>query len=695
MRGYFITGTDTDAGKTAVTASLGKHMGSLLNDRLVLIKPVQTGCLKQTDGSWLAPDEAVYAELGCRGKAIFRYEPPCSPHLAASLAGDTLSAASLAEAVRGAVPEGDAVLVEGAGGCQVPLSDGENMMDLMLALGLPVILVTANRLGCINHALLSLEALQSRGLRCAGVILNRTRPGSDCDAGCGPWAGIGDEKRILDDNEESLRRLCAKRGVPLLASLPYTEHLDTDQKARLSYADRLTDAARYLVEHMAPEKPAPWGWAPGEDDAAMLAFDREHLWHPYTSALHPLPVHAAARTHDNRIVLTDGTELIDGMSSWWCAIHGYGNPALEDAMARQIRTLSHVMFGGLTHRPAVELGQRLLAMVPEGLKHIFYADSGSVAVEVALKMAVQYQISIGRGTRRHFLTPMGGYHGDTQGAMSVCDPVNGMHSLFTGLLPKHIFMERPTCRFDQPFDPKSLDAARRILAERKDEIAAVILEPVVQGAGGMWIYHPDYLKGLRELCDENGCLLICDEIATGFGRTGKLFACEWAGITPDIMCVGKGLTGGMMTGGAVLATARVAEGIEQAGPEEGGGVLMHGPTFMGNPLFCAAACASLDLLSASPWKERVKAIEKELKEGLEPCRSMPGVRDVRCLGAIGVVEVEKEVDMAVLQDFFIKQGVWIRPFNHNVYLMPPYITPAEDVARLCAAIRLAVEKRLA
>ena len=244
-------------------------------------------------------------------------------------------------------------------------------------------------------------------------------------------------------------------------------------------------------------------------------------------------------------------------------------------------------------------------------------------------------------------------------------------------------------------DPKSLDAARRILAERKDEIAAVILEPVVQGAGGMWIYHPDYLKGLRELCDENGCLLICDEIATGFGRTGKLFACEWAGITPDIMCVGKGLTGGMMTGGAVLATARVAEGIEQAGPEEGGGVLMHGPTFMGNPLFCAVACASLDLLSVSPWKERVKAIEKELKEGLEPCRSMPGVRDVRCLGAIGVVEVEKEVDMAVLQDFFIKQGVWIRPFNHNVYLMPPYITPAEDVARLCAAIRLAVEKRLA
>ena len=311
MRGYFITGTDTDAGKTAVTASLGKHMGALLHDRLMLIKPVQTGCLKQPDGSWLAPDEAVYAELGCRGRALFRYEPPCSPHLAAALAGDTLSVASLAEAVRGALPEGDAVLVEGAGGCQVPLNDDENMMDLMLALGLPVILVTANRLGCINHALLSLEALQSRGLRCAGVILNRTRPGSDCDAGCGPWAGIGDEKRILDDNEVSLRRLCEKRGVPLLASLPYTEHLDTDKNARLSCADRLKDAARYLVEHMAPEEPAPWGWASGEDDAAMLAFDREHLWHPYTSALNPLPVHAAARTHDNRIVLTDGTELID------------------------------------------------------------------------------------------------------------------------------------------------------------------------------------------------------------------------------------------------------------------------------------------------------------------------------------------------------------------------------------------------
>mgnify|MGYP002556971579 FL=1 len=357
-----------------------------------------------------------------------------------------------------------------------------------------------------------------------------------------------------------------------------------------------------------------------------------------------------------------------------------------DALRRQSAKMAHVMFGGLTHEPAVELGKRLLPLLPDNLKHIFYADSGSVSVEVALKMAVQYWASKGRPGKTRFLTPKGGYHGDTQGAMSVCDPVNGMHTLFTGILPKHLFVERPNCRFDSPFDPDSLRPMRDAIERHAEGLAAVILEPIVQGAGGMWFYHPDYLRGLRKLCDEHELLLIVDEIATGFGRTGKMFASEWAGLKPDILCLGKALTGGTMTLAATVASEAVARGIEEAGPEQGGGVFMHGPTFMGNPLACAVGCASLDLLNASPWAERVEGIRRGLEEGLSPCREFRGVRDVRTLGAIGVVEVDKPVNMAVLQDFFVERGVWVRPFNRNVYLMPPYCIGPEDLRRLTDAI---------
>ncbi len=667
MRGCFITGTDTDAGKTLVTAGLSVLLGALA------VKPVQTGCLPGKDG-WLVPDVDSVRSLGGRALALHCYEPPCSPHLAAALAGETLACAALADEVRAQAQDGP-VLVEGAGGVLVPLGGEETMLDLMQALGLPVLLVVANRLGCINHALLSLQALQARGIAVAGMVLTRVRSQDDCDAGCGPAADAGDERRILDDNAVSLRRWGERLGAPLLADIP---HLGAAPD-RTALLDALRPAADALARL----------WNAETDDAAAhdLAVDRERLWHPYTSATNPLPVRLVAATRANRIVLADGRELVDGMSSWWCCVHGYGNPRIRRAMHAQIERMSHVMFGGLTHHPATALAETLLPLLPGGLTRLFYADSGSVAVEVALKMAVQYQISTGRGSRRHFMTPMGGYHGDTQGAMSVCDPVTGMHTLFSGLLPGHWFTERPTCRFDAPFDPASLDDARRVLAAHADDIAAVILEPVVQGAGGMWFYHPDYLAGMRGLCDEYGILLIADEIATGFGRTGKLFACEWAGVSPDICCLGKALTGGMMTGAVVCASERVAHGIGRADEAHGGGVLMHGPTFMANPLFCAAAKASVEELLASPWRERVAAIEAALREGLAPCAGMPGVADTRVLGAIGVVEMKRPVDMARLQDLFVAHGVWIRPFNRLIYVMPPFVTPLEDVARLCAAVR--------
>ncbi len=666
MRGIFVTGTDTDAGKTLVTAGL-----SVLLDALA-VKPVQTGCLARA-GSLLVPDVDSVRRMGGRALALHCYEPPCSPHLAADLAHERLVCADLADEVRTAAGDGRA-LVEGAGGIMVPLNDEETMLDLMQALGLPVLLVVANRLGCLNHAMLSLLSLQSRGLDVCGMVLTRALPGTHCDAGCGPEADRGDEARILNDNVVSLRHWGARYGVPLLADIPWLG----PEPAREDLLEHLRPAAVALAERLTA------GWP---DAAHDLVVDRAHLWHPYTSAVNPLPVREVASTRANRLILADGRELIDGMSSWWCCVHGYGSLRLRRAMHDQIERMSHVMFGGLTHHPATALAETLLPLLPPGLTRLFYADSGSVSVEVALKMAVQYQISGGREGRLHFMTPMGGYHGDTQGAMSVCDPVTGMHTLFSGLLPGHWFTERPSCRFDAPFDPASLDDARRVLAAHADDIAAVILEPVVQGAGGMWFYHPDYLKGMRQLCDEYDILLIADEIATGFGRTGKLFACEWAGISPDICCLGKALTGGMMTGAVTCATERVARGIGQADAAHGGGVLMHGPTFMGSPLFCAVARASVDELLDSPWQARVAAIEGELRRGLAPCRDMPGVADVRVLGAIGVVEMKHPVDMARLQDLFVARGVWIRPFNRLIYIMPPFITPPRDIGHLCAAVR--------
>ncbi|HAS6311609.1 TPA: adenosylmethionine--8-amino-7-oxononanoate transaminase [Vibrio vulnificus] len=418
-----------------------------------------------------------------------------------------------------------------------------------------------------------------------------------------------------------------------------------------------------------------------------LAFDRQHIWHPYTSTLTPLtcyPVNSASGVY---IKLEDGTTLIDGMSSWWSTIHGYNHPHLNRAAHRQIDQVSHVMFGGITHQPAINLCKKLLSLAPNNLEHVFLADSGSVAVEVSLKMALQYWHA--KGERRpKFLTLQHGYHGDTFAAMSVTDPDNSMHSLYKGFLPEHIFAKSPTGGFWDEWKPEDLTDFAQKIELHHQELAAVILEPIVQGAGGMRIYHPEFLKGVRALCDQYGLLLIADEIATGFGRTGKLFACEHANIQPDILCVGKALTGGYMTLSATLTSKHVADTV--CGGEAG--CFMHGPTFMGNPLACAVATASLELIEQGQWQQQTKQIESLFSELLPRLEEYDLVKNTRWLGAIGVVETHRPVNMETIQALFVEQGVWIRPFGKLIYMMPPFISEPAHIEQLVNAIETALQR---
>jgi adenosylmethionine-8-amino-7-oxononanoate aminotransferase len=665
---FFVTGTDTDVGKTQITAALLRHWVISANSNdgpIAAIKPIQTGY-----GEGVASDVDVYrlaiadmlvnrqrrVRVGC----LRKFRAACSLHLAAALEGKTIAAEPLLEELRVIVKSHAGTLIEGAGGILVPINGLEfTMADLVAALDIPIVLVAPNRVGVLNHIFLTMAELARRALTVAAIVLNQVSEETSPE-----------ELRYGEDNVDQVKSRFP--SVPVIA-IPFCPG---ETSVRVGAMERHLES-QLPANFFTSKVPA----LPSEKSTAALVFDREHLWHPYEDLARsspPLPVVSARGAY---LQLADGRVLIDGISSWWCAIHGYNHPRINGTIEKQLRSMAHVMFAGLTHNPAIELGQRLLAMAPRKLQKIFYADSGSVAVEVAMKMALQWARGMGDFKKQRFFALNGSYHGDTSGAMSLCDPAEGMHRRFSKILPRQIFLPRPGVPFGQTID----QALERQIYEpffekHATEIAGFFLEPIAQCAGGFWFYSADYLELFRNLCDEYDVLFIADEIATGFGRTGKLFACEWADVEPDILCIGKGLTGGCMTLAATLTTEAVASAIARDGP------LMHGPTYMANPLACAAACASLDLIAEGTWRKKTRSIEKFLRDKLAPLTAHANVADVRVLGSMGVVEVRDSVDRPSFQRHCVDHGVWLRPFADIIYTMPAYIIGDDQLEKITAAI---------
>ena len=669
-RDILVYGANTDVGKTVACAAIC-HQALVRGQRVAYIKPVQTG--SETDAEAIR-EHCVRGSNGLTDalhlETLFHYPSPESPASAAEKAGAQPPLdAEFRSAVLGALqkersehPEVLAV-VETAGG---PLSPGPNhtfQADIYAPLSLPCVLVGDSKLGGISATICAYEALVSRKQPPKAILF------------------IGSEG--LHSNASAVQKALPDVPVISVPCTPPEEEPLTSWLAQPQVSQGISALLDAEQEH-----------ASEEQLREQLRLDREHLWHPYTSMVKPGLVWPVRSASGCQIQLEDGRRLVDGMASWWCAIHGYNVPELNAAATRQLSQTSHVMFGGLTHRPATDLAQALLSCVPTGLSQIFLCDSGSVSVEVALKMALQYWATQGLPRKCRIATVQRGYHGDTFGAMSVCDPVRGMHSLFKHSLPQQLFAEPPALMHagDAGAEDDGFSSMEELLRQNAEDVAAVIIEPIVQGAGGMRIYSPAYLVKLRELCRELRILLIFDEIATGFGRTGKLFAAEHAQVTPDIMCVGKALTGGYCTLGATIASEDVAGGVSGA---DGKQPLMHGPTFMANPLACAIAAASIRLLLDGPWQDRVRAIESQLERELRPLAKHAAVADVRVLGAIGVVELRSPPkEPAKLQQALVQQGVWLRPFGQTIYTMPPYVISEHELRSLTQAISVVLEEGL-
>ena len=708
-----VWGANTGVGKTLISAGLTR---AAVERRLsaLYLKPVQTGVpADRADGAavgmlaslphtigrhaaaLLTPTSAVASADTSRATTLFAWRQPVSPHVAVATEGravddEMLLSETETELAAFVQAGGEFALVETAGGVASPVPSGALQCTALRPLALPALLVGDGRLGGISSTICASESLTSRGHSIGAVVLLSDDDTSvDAPSAAVPATPSAETTHAPLGNADALRAHFGPDGPPVFTLRHPTpeESLGEWYSSCAAPLDALLQ--RVLDVHAERASSSAANAAAAEK---LLADDMKLLWHPYTSTTRPTPCLPVKAASGVRLELSDGSTLIDGMSSWWAAVHGYGVPELDAAATAQIGKMSHVMFGGLTHESAVGLGQRLVDSTPAPLQKVFLCDSGSVSVEVAIKMSLQYWRARGVEGRDRMLTVRGGYHGDTFGAMAVCDPVNGMHAqMFGGVLPQHLFAPRPPPIFGEPCTDAEIADFKSMLEANSDRVAAVILEPIVQGAGGMRFYSAAYLKRVRELCDAHGTLLILDCIATGFGRTGKLFACEHADIVPDIMCVGKALTGGYMTLGATIATEAVADGASGGRGSASPIPLMHGPTFMANPLACAVASASIDLLHASPWQQRVGDLSVQLAAELSPLKESPAVADVRTLGAIGVVEMAEPLHAPSTQSLLAAHGVWLRPFGKLLYTMPPFVMGERDMGRVTGAMRAVVE----